>query len=114
MYIRNPRTASLDTGTLAADWLQLGIYARLQFRGPAALCARRVRAAKSLLAGGGHVQLQIAGCAWHCCKRLKVDIPAGLPDKPSSGLIRVIRATLGFFSGSERAKSVKSGADGCV
>jgi hypothetical protein len=36
---------------------------------------------------------------------LKVDIPPGLPDKPKSGRIPVIRATPGYFSRSERAKS---------
>jgi hypothetical protein len=36
---------------------------------------------------------------------LKVDIPPGFPDKPKSGRIPVIRATPGYFSRSERAKS---------
>ncbi|MGO9869478.1 MAG: hypothetical protein ACLPJY_17680, partial [Rhodomicrobium sp.] len=38
---------------------------------------------------------------------MKVDIPAGLPDKTGSGSIPVIRATPGFFSGYVRAKSAQ-------
>ena len=49
-----------------------------------------------------------------CRQTLKVDIPAGLPDKANSGRIPVIRATPGYFSLYERAKSAHSGADGCV